>query len=60
MHAMEIQDQARRLYEAHGASAIAEAAQKAVSLEAQGDKAQAEAWRRIEQALRQMAGPRVK
>lgn len=60
MHAMEIQDQARRLYEAHGSAAIAEAAQKAVKLEAQGEKALAEEWRRIEQAIRQMAGPRAK
>ena len=59
MHAMEIQDQARRLFEAHGAGAIAEAAQKAVKLESEGDKQQAEAWRRIEQALRQMVGPRA-
>lgn len=60
MRAMETQDQARRLYEAHGSAAIAGAAHRAVKLKAQGEKAQAEEWRRIEQVLKQMAGPRAK
>lgn len=59
MHATEIQDHARKLFEARGAAAIAEAAHKAVELENQGEKAQAETWRRIEAALKQMAGPRA-
>ncbi len=59
MHAVEIQDHARKLMEAAGPKAIAEAAQKARSFEEQGDKAQAETWRRIEAALREMQGPRV-
>jgi hypothetical protein len=57
MHAVEIQDHARKLLEAAGPKAIAEAAQKARSLEEQGDKTQAETWRRIEAALREMQGP---
>lgn len=58
MQAMEIQDHARKLFEAHGSAAIAEAAQKAANLENEGNKADAETWRRIEAALRLMAGPR--
>lgn len=57
MLAVEIQDHARKLIEAQGPKALAEAAQKARAFEVQGDKAQAETWRRIEAALRQMQGP---
>jgi len=54
---VEIFDYARRLFEAHGGKAIAEAAQKAAGLEEQGDEAQARTWRHIEAALRSMRGP---
>ena len=54
---VEIFDYARRLYEARGAKAIAEAAQKAGALEVQGDGEQARTWRQIESALRSMRGP---
>lgn len=57
MNAIEIRDQARRLAEAHGSKAIAEAAQKAASHEEAGDKEQAKNWNRIEAALKQMQGP---
>jgi hypothetical protein len=57
MQATEIQQHAPKLYEAHGAKAIAEAAQKAAALERTRD-ASARDWRRIEAALRQMQGPR--
>jgi hypothetical protein len=60
MHATEIQDYARRLLEAHGTKAIAEAAQKARAFEEQGDKEQAQTWRRIESALLLMRGPNEK
>jgi hypothetical protein len=60
MHATEIQDYARRLLEAHGTKAIAEAAQKARACEQQGDKEQAQNWRRIESALLLMRGPNEK
>jgi hypothetical protein len=58
MHATEIQDYARRLMEVHGTKALAEAAQKARAFEQNGDKEQAETWRRIEAALMLMRGPR--
>jgi hypothetical protein len=59
MQAVEIQDHARKLFQAHGPKAIAEAAQKAKSFEVKGDTQQAQDWRRIEDALKQMNGPRV-
>ncbi len=59
MHAVQIQDHARKLMEAHGPKAIAEAAQRARSLEEQGENEQAETWRRIEAALKEMRGPRA-
>jgi len=58
MNATQIQDAARRLREAHGDKATAEAAQKAVDCERAGDRDQAEIWRRIEAALLAMRGPR--
>lgn len=59
MQAMDIQEQARRLQEARGDLALAQAAQKARHCEQLGDTKQAETWRRIEAALRHMHGPRV-
>jgi hypothetical protein len=58
MHTTEIQEYARRLLEAHGAKATAEAAQKAVAFERAGDQEQAQTWRRVEAALLLMRGPR--
>lgn len=57
MEADQIIDYARQLFEAHGNGAIAEAAQKAAALEQQGEREQAETWRRIEAALKLMCGP---
>ena len=57
MQQVELHDYARRLWEAHGAKAIAEAAQKASVLERQRKKKQAETWRHIEAALKLMRGP---
>jgi hypothetical protein len=51
VHATEIQEYARQLWEAHGDKAIAEAAQKAVAFDKKGDNEQAQTWRRIEAAL---------
>lgn len=59
MLAVEIQDHARKLLAAHGARALAEAAQKAKALEDAGKKDEAQDWRRIEAALRQLSGPRA-
>ena len=53
-----VSDIARRLKDAHGNKAIAEAAQKAVALEAEGKKEEAMDWRRVDAALIQMQGPR--
>ncbi|MCP4780066.1 MAG: hypothetical protein ABUJ98_12300 [Hyphomicrobium sp.] len=57
MNAIEIQEHARKLKDAHGDKAILEAAEKARELEEAGDREQAENWRRIEAALMQMRGP---
>jgi hypothetical protein len=57
MQEIEIQDYARQLLEAHGDKAVAEAAQKASALEKQGDSEQAQTWRHIEAAIKQMRGP---
>jgi hypothetical protein len=59
MREIDVQDYARQLLEAHGARAIAEAAQKASACERQGEREQAETWRRVEAALKQMRGPHV-
>jgi hypothetical protein len=58
MQELAIQNYARQLFEARGAKAIAEAAQKASRLEMQGMSEDAETWRRIEGALKAMHGPR--
>jgi hypothetical protein len=59
MQAIEIQEHARKLKDAHGDKAILEAAQKARELDETGDREQAETWRRIEAALMQMQGPHL-
>ncbi len=57
MQQTDIEDYARQLLEAHGDRAVAEAAQKASAFEKEGNKEEAEAWRRIEKALLLMRGP---
>jgi len=57
MRETEIHDYARQLFEAHGAKAVAEAAQKASALEKQGQSEQAQTWRQIEATLKSMRGP---
>jgi hypothetical protein len=59
MNAVEIQAHARKLYEAHGTKALAEAAQTIRALEERGDKNLAQDWRRIQSALQQLRGPNV-
>jgi hypothetical protein len=59
MQAMVIQEHARKLRDAHGDEALAQAAQKAAAFEQQGNAEEAKTWRRIEAALRVMQGPRV-
>jgi hypothetical protein len=48
MREIEIHDYARQLVEAHGAKAIAEAAQNAIDLEVKGEVELARTWRHIE------------
>jgi hypothetical protein len=59
MNAVEIHDHARKLYDAQGAKALAEAAQMIRRYEQDGNKSRAEDWRRIELALRQLRGPHL-
>ena len=58
MQATEIHAHARKLLDAHGSKAIVEAARKAAELEHNGDRDQAETWRRIQAALHHLRGPR--
>lgn len=60
MLAIEIEEHARKLMEARGPKAIAEAAQKARAFEEQGSEEQAVTWRKIEAALLRLQGPRAK
>lgn len=57
MQEIDIQDYARQLLDAHGEKAVVEAAQKARTLEEQGQSDEAETWRHIEAALKLMRGP---
>jgi hypothetical protein len=56
MQEIDIHDYARQLLDAHGDKAVVEAAQKARTLEQQGESEQAETWRHIEAALKLMRG----
>jgi hypothetical protein len=58
MSTADISAVAHRLFETHGAKAIAEAAQKAASFEKAGDEAQAKFWRRVEAVVLEIRGPR--
>lgn len=59
MKAIEIQEHARRLYQAHGAKAHVEVASKAKAFEEAGNQEQARDWRRIGEALSELQGPHV-
>ncbi len=58
MSTADISALAHRLFETQGVKAIAEAAQKAVSFERAGDEEQARFWRRVEDVLQEIRGPR--
>ena len=58
MNASDISAVARHLFDAQGAKAIAEAAQKAMSFDKAGETEQAKFWQRVEATLREMSGPR--
>jgi hypothetical protein len=49
---------ARHLFESHGAKAIAEAAQRADHFGKTKNREQAQTWKRVESALRDLRGPR--
>lgn len=57
MQEIDIHTYARQLLEAHGARAIAEAAQNAIELESKGEMELARTWRHIEDAMKLMRGP---
>jgi hypothetical protein len=59
MRTQDIHDYARQLLEAHGAQAVAEAAQKAIAFEQEGKDEEARTWRQIEDAIKLMRGPRA-
>ena len=54
MNALEIQESARKLYQAHGDKAELEAAQKARQHKENGNAEEAEDWKRIREAIAQM------
>jgi hypothetical protein len=54
---MQIHTIARQMFEKHGLQAIAEAAQKAIECEKEGDADEAREWRHIEDAMKMMRGP---
>ena len=58
MQETEIHDYARRLHNARGAKAAAEAAHTARSCEESGKSDDAKTWRHVEAAVKQMLGPR--
>ena len=59
MRMQDIHDFARQLFEAHGDKAEAEAQQRAQKAEQENDKEQAEDWRRVRAAIREMRGSHV-
>jgi hypothetical protein len=48
---------ARQMFEKHGPAAIAQAAQRALACENDGDAEEAREWRHIEEAMKMMRGP---
>jgi hypothetical protein len=59
MNAMEVQTHAQKLYAAHGPKALAEAHEKAVQFEKNGATAEAQDWKQIETALRNLKPPQA-
>ena len=53
----EVHDYARRFLGTHGEKAEVEAALKIAECEKAGDKPQADDWRRIQAAIKEMRGP---
>lgn len=59
MDQINVIEYAKQLMAAHGDRAEAEAAQKATSAEENGDTAQAESWRRVRKAIRELRTSKV-
>ena len=59
MNMNEIHDYARRFIGTHGDRAEVEAAQKVAECEKLGERQEAEDWRRIRTAIKEMRGPHV-
>jgi hypothetical protein len=59
MQEIDIHNFARQLLEANGDKAVAEAAQRACAFEKEGKSEEAQTWRHIEAALKEMRGPHV-
>jgi hypothetical protein len=57
MSEMQVHMIARQMFEKHGPAAIAQAAQRAVACESEGDSEEAREWRHIEEAMKMMRGP---
>ncbi|MDJ1017758.1 MAG: hypothetical protein QNJ35_14715 [Paracoccaceae bacterium] len=56
MEIAKITEYARALYEAHGDKAEAEAAQKAKKHDEAGEESEAETWRAVRRAIREIRG----
>jgi hypothetical protein len=54
---MQIHTIARQMFERHGATAIAQAAQNAIACERKGEVEEAREWRHLEDAMKMMRGP---
>ena len=54
---MQIHTIARQMFERHGATAIAQAAQNAIACEQRGEAEEAKEWRHLEDAMKMMRGP---
>lgn len=59
MSAINAIEYAKQLLAARGDKAEAEVAQKAAGLEANGEHAQAQSWRRVRKAIRELRGAGV-
>jgi hypothetical protein len=57
MSEIQVYTVARQMFERHGLSAIAQAAQQALACESRGEAEEAREWRHIEDAMKAMRGP---
>jgi hypothetical protein len=57
MSEIQVHTIAAQMFERHGPSAIAQAAQQALACESRGEAEEAREWRHIEDAMKAMRGP---